>query len=520
MPGKLLFRLERKDYPVPGYKPAIWFDRGRVVLDTDNNPLKLGANLPLTLASNADPWLLETLRREDTRITLKDLRARMPSQVQDKEGNLKPLGTLSALGMQLSRFRMSVACPAWNEREGSDNIRDYVKGLLSDEGLATNSTEELTGLSTWQQAKSKKLNKGLYLERAGNRALPANERKRRDKDETKRLKELRPSWEIERRLEERMVPAKCKQNSRAPRKAPTASSERNQQLLAQPETFMKAPSHSSLGSSNPVVQAIPKKRGYADAADPEDSPSPKRRNVGVNPILTNLIVKIVPLPLPRPGHTSISSLSPRRGETQNELDGLLYEGERSNPSGSIPAPRAGVTATALLQRSIPKSISWDDTLKTGQRVIQRKRSRSVSTELEVEQELPSPKRRNVQGVVGLKRRPMQPLRTRSSRNLVPRLPHFLRALPCIREEKKIEVVFDKFLQGPWMLFTQFDNPAHTQLDPSFNDQISIHSQPGLVGAGETEIVDFNDWKPEEIVGLDIPDAKREVDYRYSGLFEI
>lgn len=107
-----------------------------------------------------------------------------------EQGEPKPLGTLSALGMQINRFRMSAACPAWNEREGSDSLRNYVKGLLSPEGLMASSTQELSGLSRWQQAECKKPNKGLYPERAGKRALSVDEPKRRNEAETKRLKEL------------------------------------------------------------------------------------------------------------------------------------------------------------------------------------------------------------------------------------------------------------------------------------------------------------------------------------------
>ncbi|MCJ1424585.1 hypothetical protein MMC29_002473 [Sticta canariensis] len=201
MPGKLLFRLECNGYLVPEYTPGVWYDRGRVVLDIDNNPVKKRKNIPLTLASNADPWLLENIRREDTRITYEDLRARMP--------------------LQMNRFRMSAACPAWNEREGSDTLRNYVKDLLSPEGLMANSTQELRGLSRWQQAECKKPNKGIYPERAGKRALPVDERERRNEAETKRLKELCPWPNNEEPHEVEVQPARRKRDSRALRIAPS-----------------------------------------------------------------------------------------------------------------------------------------------------------------------------------------------------------------------------------------------------------------------------------------------------------
>lgn len=84
---------------------------------------------------------------------------------------------------------MSAACSAWNDREGTDSIRDYIKILLSPEGLQASSTEELHGLSKEQQAESKKPNKGLYANRDGGRALSTQEHKKREAD-ARRLKQM------------------------------------------------------------------------------------------------------------------------------------------------------------------------------------------------------------------------------------------------------------------------------------------------------------------------------------------
>lgn len=70
-----------------------------------------------------------------------------------------------------------------------------VKGLLSAEGLAANSTEELQGLSEWQREESKKPNKGQYPEWAGGRALSIQERKKREEAEARRLNNLAPHQE-------------------------------------------------------------------------------------------------------------------------------------------------------------------------------------------------------------------------------------------------------------------------------------------------------------------------------------
>lgn len=473
MPGKLLFRLECKNYPVPEYKPDIWFDRGRVVLDIDNNPIKMWANIPLTLASNADPWLLENIRREDRRITQKDLRSRMPLRILDKKGKSKPLGTLSALGMQMTRFRMSAACPAWTEREGSDTIRDYVKGLLSDEGLVANSTEELTGLSAWQQAECRKPNKGLYPERAGDRALSTNERKRRDEAESNRLQALRPQQEIEEQSKVKVVqPAKRTRDSRAPTAVPTTVS---------------ASSLSPLGNPNSVVQTIGQKRSHADIADPEAEeavPPLKRRNLGAIPKLTNLPLENHVSRVSQRRSTSTPSTGRRRRVDSNQICVPLdqvgeLEGEEQKHKSSTPASQVGSTAIALLQSGIPNSFS------PSRPANQRKRSRANFTDSDTEQGLPSPKRRNIQGNVGLGERPMQSLPTRSSGRSVPHPPRFIRALPCIREENKA-----------WE-----------------------SSQQDSVDAGEPQSLDL---ESEEItmqelrkIGQEIPEmANGEKDYRY------
>lgn len=101
MPGKLCFRLECKGYSLLDYTPEDWYDRGRVVIDIDDSPVIKWTNIPLTISSNADTWLFEKIRREDTRITHGDLRVRMPHQKLTKKSVLKQLGNLSTLGMQL-----------------------------------------------------------------------------------------------------------------------------------------------------------------------------------------------------------------------------------------------------------------------------------------------------------------------------------------------------------------------------------------------------------------------------------
>lgn len=170
MPDQLLFRLERQGYPVPDYEVTLWIDEGRVVLDIDNLPVKKYHSIPLTLSSEMEAYLMEMIGRMDTRITHRDLRARMPHTIQTGTGT-KPILSISAIGMRLKRFRLENACPQWTDRLGTGALKTFVMNLLSEESLKRNSTRELGGLTKLQQEMVKKESKRRYLSTAGTRNL-------------------------------------------------------------------------------------------------------------------------------------------------------------------------------------------------------------------------------------------------------------------------------------------------------------------------------------------------------------
>lgn len=155
MPDQLLFRLERQGYPEPDYEVTRWIDEGRVVLDMDNRPVKNFSNIPLTLSSETEAYLMEMMNRMDTRISHRDFRARMPHTVQTGT-HTKPIVSLGGIDMRLRRFRLEEACPSWSERQNSDGLKAFVIDLLSEEGLERNSTQELSGLTKLQQEMVKK----------------------------------------------------------------------------------------------------------------------------------------------------------------------------------------------------------------------------------------------------------------------------------------------------------------------------------------------------------------------------
>ena len=178
MPDQLLFRLERQDYPVPDHEVTQWIDEGRVVLDMDNLPVKNYPNIPLTLSSEAEGYLMEMIYRMDTRICHRDFRARMPHSIQTGT-HTKQIMSLSGIDMRLKRFRLTEACPSWYERQNSTGLKAFVMGLLSEEGLQRNSTQELSGLTKIQQEMVKK----------GKREIPSSSSSKKSNPEARAQRE-------------------------------------------------------------------------------------------------------------------------------------------------------------------------------------------------------------------------------------------------------------------------------------------------------------------------------------------
>lgn len=191
MKDKLLFRLDCAGYPVPDYLVPIWYDEGRVVMDGDNHPVKQYRNLPLTLSSNADMYMLENIYREDTRITYADFRARMPLIVYNAEGTKgTSLGSLSMISMRFARFRLINSLPPWNARQGKSILREFVWNKLSENGRKNNSTEELDSLTNLEREEIKSIEKGKYPARAGAQFLSPRTRQRRQAAEERKIAKL------------------------------------------------------------------------------------------------------------------------------------------------------------------------------------------------------------------------------------------------------------------------------------------------------------------------------------------
>ncbi|MCJ1422813.1 hypothetical protein MMC29_000693 [Sticta canariensis] len=192
--NNVLHRFERGDYPIPEYKPTVWYNEGRVVLDADNHPILDYKVLPATLSSELSGRDMEAMKRLDLRISRKDFRARMPRTIL-KKGDAnglveRPLYTLSAIGMRTARFRKENGLISWTEREGTDSIRSHTMKRMPQAHITANSTQGMSVPTLFEQEDSQTSNKGKYLARAGRHALSDDTRKERARKENQRLQRL------------------------------------------------------------------------------------------------------------------------------------------------------------------------------------------------------------------------------------------------------------------------------------------------------------------------------------------
>ena len=111
-----------------------------------------------------------------------------------QKGKIEPLFSLSSIGNRAWRWRQENGVVSWTQRSGSDNLRNYIIALLSEEGRKSNTTRDLVnGLTKAQREEARKPNKGVHMNRAGARLIS---------DEARRAKSKKPN----KRTTKRMVP--------------------------------------------------------------------------------------------------------------------------------------------------------------------------------------------------------------------------------------------------------------------------------------------------------------------------
>ena len=94
------------------------YHNGLIMLDPDDRPVLDWRDIPLCFSSKLEGGRMEALRRVFPWLRLPDFRARMPRCASNEQGQAIPLGGISTLGQRMARFRESIGCGPWIERNG------------------------------------------------------------------------------------------------------------------------------------------------------------------------------------------------------------------------------------------------------------------------------------------------------------------------------------------------------------------------------------------------------------------
>ncbi|KAI4114214.1 MAG: hypothetical protein LQ338_008031 [Usnochroma carphineum] len=168
---EILFKYLPSRSDLMHVKPDYWYIHdGRVVVDLNDDAMYDYPELPVTLASNADPWLLLTVMRMNNTISLQDLRGRMIGD--PKRDRVDPMGR-NRISMNMQRFRKFACCLTWNTIRAIDTQRDYLDNKLPRRCIRQNSTKSFRMLHAWEVAELDTKDAGKYLSRtrAKNRDL-------------------------------------------------------------------------------------------------------------------------------------------------------------------------------------------------------------------------------------------------------------------------------------------------------------------------------------------------------------
>ncbi|KAL8743997.1 MAG: hypothetical protein Q9184_008048, partial [Pyrenodesmia sp. 2 TL-2023] len=165
---EILFKYLPHQSDLCRVKPDYWYlHDGRVVVDLNNDAMFDYPEMPYTLAKNAEGWLLTTLMRLNSTITLQDLRGRMTGG--QGRNRADPLGR-NRISMNMQRFRKFACCLTWNTIREVDVQRDYFEKRLPRRCFRQNSTKSFRLLHHWEVAELDSIDAGKFLSRTQNRA--------------------------------------------------------------------------------------------------------------------------------------------------------------------------------------------------------------------------------------------------------------------------------------------------------------------------------------------------------------
>lgn len=187
--AEILYVFEKKEKNSPKDNPVNWKVGRRVVLaGRDSKPILDYKDIPATLSTELAGRDMEAIKRTDPRIRQRDFIARMPMKYTTRTGKRRKAKSASWIGMEMTRFRQKHGMLSWVGREGSDVIRNAIWERLPKKNKEENSIRGLPPPSALEQEEVREGNLGKFTKNAGVRALPNDERaKRQQRKEQRRL---------------------------------------------------------------------------------------------------------------------------------------------------------------------------------------------------------------------------------------------------------------------------------------------------------------------------------------------
>lgn len=130
--------------PIPQNNPEYEIEglvcNDRVVLDWEGEPIREFNELPLTIASTVEGWRVEAWIRNDSRVTYRDIVARM--RTKNGAGGRIPIYGTRALATRASNFRDHAGCVSWKLLATQARSRAYMDRLRTPTQRANNLTTD------------------------------------------------------------------------------------------------------------------------------------------------------------------------------------------------------------------------------------------------------------------------------------------------------------------------------------------------------------------------------------------
>ncbi len=138
----------------PTYNIGVLRYKGRVVLDWEDQPIR-NFRIPLTISSEVEGLRVEAWTRQDDRLSLRDVEARMwtKDDPRRKEGEVKkiPMFDRRTLSKRASNARTRAGLVAWATKKGREKQIEFLNGLRTEAQKESNRAMD-KDLSSQQKA--------------------------------------------------------------------------------------------------------------------------------------------------------------------------------------------------------------------------------------------------------------------------------------------------------------------------------------------------------------------------------